>query len=169
MSRKRTFAVDPEAIARAAGIEFVRVDLTAKIARNDEGLKDCERMRRHMCGVYGPPTSKRPELIIVNSAASQYVQRLTIGHELAHAVHWRAGVYQPLHVHTDGPKIGFAEKDTKETRAACNNLAAEILIPADKLVAEILSWQYIYEQDLAEAFGVPVRVMRKRLKGLGLL
>jgi Zn-dependent peptidase ImmA (M78 family) len=156
--------VDPEAIARAAAIEVMHVDFADGLAKEDMTPERAARLSRGVGGVWFGHTSKEPETLMVNTRRSEQTQRLSAAHELGHAAYWRAWTEngrEPLQELRPQYQSGI--------EAVCENLAAEILIPADRLIAEILPWRFIYERDLASTFGVPVRLMRKRLKGLGLL
>jgi Zn-dependent peptidase ImmA (M78 family) len=122
---------------------------------------------------YRQPDGQR--VIGVNSLHSARRQRFTIAHEMAHLL---LHANEDLHVDKSFP-IGFrTEKsslaiDDKEIEA--NQFAAELLMPAAWILADVQARHIDFEgddaaiQELAEKYGVSVRAMTIRLSALGAL
>ena len=109
---------------------------------------------------------KSPEsiYIVVNSKHSSSRRRFTVAHELAHAAHRIADNRPELCTNA----FTFCQRN-KSVEDICDKVAAEILMPADPVLLEVMQAGKTDSYALARQFDVSLTAMRARLRGLGLL
>lgn len=141
------FYVDPIALARKEGIIVIpssHLDVNGSIAKNSE----------------------TNEIVIeYNNKLHANRQRFTIAHELGH--------YYAGHLNGSATKLfrdpvkNFTLDNYDPLEAEANKIAAELLMPEDKIEFLIQKLQYITIDSLAEALRVSPAAMTYRLKNLG--
>jgi Zn-dependent peptidase ImmA (M78 family) len=140
--------VDPEAIAKAMGIEVCVVTPFDDDYTNESGH-------------YQRRPGERP-LITYNFGEAPVRQRFTIAHEIGHHVHGDL----------DAPRDTseqFSAKSRDPREIAANRFAAALLMPAAVLKQAVYGDGTTDLRDLAKKFGVSTAAMEFRLKALGLL
>lgn len=140
--------VDPEAIAKAMGIDVHVVTPFDDNYTNESGH-------------YQRRPGERP-LITYNFGEAPVRQRFTIAHEIGHHVHGDL----------DAPRDTseqFSAKSRDPREIAANRFAAALLMPAAVVKQAVYGDGNTDLRDLAKKFGVSTAAMEFRLKALGLL
>ena len=100
-------------------------------------------------------------LVFINGADTKSAQMFTLAHELAHLWLGSSGVSDAEALNVSGP----------DTERWCNRVAAELLVPLDRVQAEYSERAFLNDEvnRLARRFKVSTLVILRRIHDAGLL